>query len=81
MPVHPELVRVGFLDFVARQRTAGFEHLFPELKFDRRGYRSDAHPEETQPADRAGGRRRATYQLPFAPALLSRRPARGGRAP
>ena len=40
--MHPELVRVGFLDFVARQRTAGFDHLFPELKFDRRGYRSDA---------------------------------------
>jgi integrase len=41
VPVHPELVRCGFLDFVARQRLAGHHRLFPELKQDARGYYSD----------------------------------------
>ena len=40
IPVHPTLVKVGFLDFVERQRRAGAV-LFPTLKPDRRGYYSD----------------------------------------
>ncbi len=32
VPVHAELVRCGFLDFVAERRKNGFRRLFPELK-------------------------------------------------
>jgi integrase len=32
VPIHPELVRLGFLLFVERQRAAGHARLFPELK-------------------------------------------------
>jgi integrase len=32
IPIHPELVRLGLLDYVAVQRTAGHDRLFPELK-------------------------------------------------
>ena len=32
VPVHAELVRCGFLDFVAQRRKDGFRRLFPELK-------------------------------------------------
>jgi len=32
VPVHPELVRLGFLAYVARQREAGAVRLFPDLK-------------------------------------------------
>ena len=42
VPVHPTLAEVGFLDFVACQRGAGQDVLFPGLKPDRRGYYSDA---------------------------------------
>ena len=31
VPVHAELVRCGFLDFVSRRRRDGFKRLFPEL--------------------------------------------------
>jgi hypothetical protein len=31
VPIHDELVRAGFLDFVERRRAAGEERLFPEL--------------------------------------------------
>jgi integrase len=37
IPIHPELVRRGLLAFVARQRSAGHERLFPELKATRLG--------------------------------------------
>lgn len=37
VPIHPELARLGFLEFAARQREAGHDRLFPELKRDRRG--------------------------------------------
>ncbi len=37
VPLHPELVRLGFLDFVQQQRTGGHARLFPELKPDRHG--------------------------------------------
>jgi integrase len=32
VPLHPALVKLGFLDYVARQREAGHAQLFPELK-------------------------------------------------
>ncbi len=32
VPVHPELIRCGFLEFVAGRRRDGFRRLFPELK-------------------------------------------------
>jgi integrase len=37
IPLHPELVRLGFLAFVERQRSAGHDRLFPELKATRLG--------------------------------------------
>ncbi len=37
IPIHPELIRLGFLDFAARQRDAGHERLFPTLKATRLG--------------------------------------------
>lgn len=33
VPLHPELVRLGLLDYVNRLRAAGFRRLFPELKY------------------------------------------------
>jgi integrase len=41
VPVHPELKRIGFLEFVAAQREAGGGRLFPELKRGAHGYLSD----------------------------------------
>ena len=35
VPVHPELIKLGFLDFVSAQRVAGRVRLFPELKATR----------------------------------------------
>jgi integrase len=32
VPLHPELLRLGFLDYVGRQRDAGATRLFPDLK-------------------------------------------------
>ena len=43
IPVHPELVRLGFLDFVAAQRKAGHERLFPELPAGALGNYSDPY--------------------------------------
>lgn len=40
IPVHRQLVEVGFLEFVNEQRDAGEDQLFPELKVDASGYRS-----------------------------------------
>jgi len=37
VPIHAELKRAGFLEFVARRRAAGAERLFPELKQDDTG--------------------------------------------
>jgi integrase len=42
VPVHPELIRIGLLDYAARQATAGHARLFPELGLDHRGYRTNA---------------------------------------
>jgi integrase len=38
VPVHPELLRIGFLQYVAGCRRANSSLLFPELKPDVRGY-------------------------------------------
>ncbi|QFT74013.1 Phage integrase family protein [Ruegeria sp. THAF33] len=40
IPVHRQLVELGFLEFVDEQRDAGEVQLFPELKVDASGYRS-----------------------------------------
>src|SRR5262249_60833592 len=37
VPVHPELICLGFLDFVERQRAAGQVRLFPELTVGKYG--------------------------------------------
>jgi hypothetical protein len=41
VPVHPELIRLGFLDHVEQMRAAGNTRLFTELKRDARGYHSE----------------------------------------
>ncbi|WP_170517867.1 site-specific integrase [Ruegeria atlantica] len=41
VPIHPELVQLGFLRFVKTQRQAGHERIFPELKLGATGYYSD----------------------------------------
>lgn len=41
LPVHSELVRVGFLSFVASQRTAGHSQLFPDEKPNASGHWGD----------------------------------------
>ncbi len=35
IPVHPELIRLGFLTYVAERRKAGDKRLFPDLKSER----------------------------------------------
>jgi integrase len=40
VPVHPELVKIGFLTFVATQRRAKEKRLFPEITPDTHGYLS-----------------------------------------
>jgi integrase len=35
VPLHPELIRLGFLAYVAERRTAGDKRLFPALHSDR----------------------------------------------
>ncbi len=39
-PVHPELVKIGLLEYVAKMKAGGEERLFPELKKDKYGYYS-----------------------------------------
>lgn len=41
IPIHPELVRIGFLKFVADRRKAGDRKLFSELKQSKKGYYSE----------------------------------------
>jgi integrase len=38
IPVHPELVKLGFMSFHARAVEAGQERLFPEIQPDKRGF-------------------------------------------
>ena len=40
VPIHPELIKIGFLDYIDRIKTEGHERLFPDLKLDTRGYYS-----------------------------------------
>ncbi|MHC2001778.1 DUF6538 domain-containing protein [Methylobacterium sp. CM6241] len=42
VPLHPEILAMGILDFVADARKASQGRLFPELSADSRGYFSDA---------------------------------------
>lgn len=41
VPIHPELVRLGFLSYVLLHRDKGSVRLFPNLKLDSQGYYSD----------------------------------------
>lgn len=42
VPIHPDLVRMGFLDYVAKMKQEGHVQLFPELKITRaKGKRGD----------------------------------------
>lgn len=41
VPVHPELIRLGFLHFAKRQKESGYTRLFPELEKGKSGYYSD----------------------------------------
>jgi integrase len=57
VPIHPELVRCGFLEFVAQQREAGQARLFPEPRRDRRGtYGGDFQRWANRWLDRAGAK-------------------------
>ncbi|MEA1832165.1 site-specific integrase [Methylobacterium durans] len=42
VPLHPEVIALGFHGFAAHARAAGQDRLFPELPRDVRGYYSDA---------------------------------------
>ncbi len=42
LPIHPELVKMGFLAFADAQRLAGHDRLFHELGRDARGHYADA---------------------------------------
>ncbi|WP_146030321.1 site-specific integrase [Methylocella silvestris] len=42
VPIHPELIRIGFLKFAEKKRAARAERLFPELSASGEGYFSDA---------------------------------------
>jgi integrase len=41
VPVHPDLIRLGFQEFVEAQRERRAERLFPELPLGKSGYHSD----------------------------------------
>jgi len=41
VPIHPELIRLGFLDYVRERRKAGGEQLFPEATRDANGHYGD----------------------------------------
>ena len=40
-PIHPELVKMGFLDYIAGQMASGSTKVFPELPAGKNGYRSN----------------------------------------
>ncbi len=57
VPIHPELVRLGFLRFVEAQRKGGHERVFPELKLGATGYYSDqASKDFSRYIDRIGAK-------------------------
>ncbi|MBD3804717.1 MAG: site-specific integrase [Thioclava sp.] len=41
VPLHPELIRLGFVRFVQAQRSAGHDRVFPALELGTKGYYSD----------------------------------------
>ncbi|MBL8554026.1 MAG: site-specific integrase [Phenylobacterium sp.] len=41
LPIHPELIRLGFLDYVEARRRAGDRQLFPEARQDANGHYGD----------------------------------------
>lgn len=41
VPIHPDLRRMGFLDYVEQQRLADQRKLFPKLKLSKRGHYSE----------------------------------------
>jgi integrase len=43
IPVHPELIKIGFLQYVEKVRQGGHDRLFPELRQDSRGRYSDLY--------------------------------------
>ena len=40
VPLHPELIRIGFLEYVEKMRKRGALYLFPDLRPDRHGRRT-----------------------------------------
>ena len=55
VPIHDELVRAGFIEFVARRRAAGEERLFPELSPNKFGrYSHEVSRQFGQHLDRIG---------------------------
>ncbi|WP_166636173.1 DUF6538 domain-containing protein [Aliiroseovarius marinus] len=40
VPLHPELIRLGFIDYVEEKRRARKDRVFPRLKLDAKGYYS-----------------------------------------
>lgn len=55
VPLHPTLVEVGFLDFVARRLTSGAVDLFPELEANSKNKRSAAFSKRWGPFTRTIG--------------------------
>ncbi|MDB5715285.1 MAG: phage integrase family protein [Sphingomonadales bacterium] len=41
IPIHPELIRIGFLDWVTERRDANEDDLFDDVEPSKHGYRSD----------------------------------------
>lgn len=39
-PVHPELIRIGFVEYVNEMKSAGAEDVFPEVLPGKYGYKS-----------------------------------------
>ncbi|KAB1067910.1 site-specific integrase [Methylobacterium planeticum] len=56
VPLHPELSRIGFLEFVANAQRAGHTRLFPELVKDAHGYFSGFSKWFARFLDKAGAK-------------------------
>ena len=64
IPLHPELIRLGFMTYVAQQRGAGETRLFPELKPDRNGKLHGRHGLDHTPPIRSTIHRSALTAIP-----------------
>ena len=42
VPIHPELKKIGFMEYVETQRKKGETKLFPNLKPNKKGYYADS---------------------------------------